>query len=82
MYTYLASDINGYDIKSVTQAVAVLGLPGIIGALLGLAVGAAVSNHMEEKGWGNPSKGGIIYWPVWGIAGAIAGVFVWTTVLT
>jgi hypothetical protein len=76
MRFYLSVDINGVDFKDAYDYGVKLGIPGVIGALLGLAVGAA----LQEKA-GDFGRTTLIYWPMWIIAGAIAGAAVWTSII-
>lgn len=76
MLSYLSVEINGVDIKGAYDFGVELGIPGIIGALLGLLVGAALQERAGDFG-----RTTLIYWPIWIIVGAFAGAAVWTSII-
>ena len=66
------ADIGGGDFENLPKAFAFFGVPGVIGAAMGVGVGALLSNYSEERGWGNPSaEWGPFYWLLCGAVGAV-----------
>lgn len=70
MGLHVAVEITGWDLNEIFHDAAKLGVVGIVGAGIGLLLGAGVASLIEDRGWGDPSKV-LFYWA----ASAACGVF-------
>ena len=76
MQLLLSVDINGVDIKDAMDAGAVLGIPGVIGAFVGLGAGAALQDKAGDFG-----EATLIYWPICTIIGIVVTIWIWTSII-
>jgi hypothetical protein len=61
-------EVTSWDLRAIFEAVSKFGLIGIVGAAIGLTLGALLASYSSDKGWGDPSS--FIYWPLCACGGA------------
>jgi hypothetical protein len=62
-------EITGWDLKTVFESVSKFGWFGVVGAAVGLSLGALLASYTSDKGWGDPSS--FIYWPICACGGIV-----------
>lgn len=62
----LAEGPSGKDtadgLKAASELPGGYAMAGLIGVILGFAIGAGISSYSVDKGWGNPASLGPFYW--------------------